>query len=514
MHREETAVNIPGLSIRCLALAACLVASGPVLSAKRDNTVRFAYDQAPENVDPFFNNVRIGVIIGQHVWDSLIYRDPTNGEYKGQLATAWRQVDDRTTEFDLRQGVKFHNGEEFDADDVVYTLNFIAKPENKVVTQANVSWIGRAEKIDKYKVRLITKDVFPAAIEYLAGPIVIHPNDYYEKVGPKGQNDKPVGSGPYRVSQHAHGRSITLERNPDYFKDSPKGAPKIDKVEIRFIPDRQTQLAEILSGGVDFLMHVPKDQADQIKTMPSLQVVSGETMRIVFMQMNSQDISPFAMLKDVRVRRAINHAIDREGMVKSLVGEGSRVIHTICFPSQFGCTDEGVARYEYNPQKAKQLLAEAGFPNGFDIPFVAYRERHQSEALIGYLQAVGVKANLTFLQYAAMREQIRANKAALTHQTWGSFSVNDVSAATPNYFAFEGEDITRDPEVRDLLMKGGRSVDPASRKEAYAKALALIAERAYAVPLYSLPVYYAATADLVFKAYPDEMPRFWEMTWK
>jgi peptide/nickel transport system substrate-binding protein len=220
------------------------------------------------------------------------------------------------------------------------------------------------------------------------------------------------------------------------------------------------------------------------------------------------------MLKDVRVRRAINHAIDRERMVKSLVGEGSRVIHTICFPSQFGCTDEGAARYEYNPQKAKQLLAEAGHPNGFDVPLVAYRERHQTEALIGYLQAVGIKANLNFLQYAAMREQIRANKAALTHQTWGSFSVNDVSAATPNYFAFEGEDITRDPEVRDLLAKGGSSVDPNVRKEAYKKALALIADRAYAVPLYSLPVFYAATADLVFKAYPDEMPRFWEMTWK
>ena len=129
-------------------------------------------------------------------------------------------------------------------------------------------------------------------------------------------------------------------------------------------------------------------------------------------------------------------------------------------------------------------------------------------------QAVGVKANLSFLQYAAMREQVRGNKAAFVHQTWGSFSVNDVSAATPNYFAFEGEDMARDPEVRDLLNKGGSSVDPNVRKEAYKKALALIAERAYTVPLYSLPVYYAATADLVFKAYPDEMPRFWEMTWK
>jgi peptide/nickel transport system substrate-binding protein len=220
------------------------------------------------------------------------------------------------------------------------------------------------------------------------------------------------------------------------------------------------------------------------------------------------------MLKDVRVRRALNHAIDRERMVKTIVGEGSRVIHTICFPSQFGCTDEGATRYDYNPQKTRQLLAEAGYPNGFEVPFIAYRERQQSEAMIGYLQAIGVKANLTFLQYAALREQVVANKAAITHQTWGSFSVNDVSAATPNYFGFGAEDITRDPEVRDLLVKGGSSVDPNVRKEAYKKALALIAERAYAVPLYTLPVYYAAPVDLVFKAYPDETPRFWEMTWK
>src|SRR5829696_338322 len=285
-------------------------------------------------------------------------------------------------------------------------------------------------------------------------------------------------------------------------------------IALRFIPDRQTQMAELLSGGMDFLMHVPKDQADQVKAVPNLQVVSGETMRIVFLQMNAQESSAFPMLKNLKVRQALNHAIDREAMVKNLVGEGSRVINTICFPSQFGCTDEGAPRYPYDPQKAKQMLAEAGYPNGFDLPLYAYRERHQTEAMIGYLQAVGVKGNLNFLQYAAMRDQVRANKAGLVHQTWGSFSVNDVSAATPVYFGFVDDDIARDPEIRDLLAKGDNSVDPGVRKEAYKKALALIAERAYTIPLYSLPVYYAATTDLVFKAYPDEMPRFWEMTWK
>jgi peptide/nickel transport system substrate-binding protein len=113
-------------------LGASLIAAAiamPALAQKAQNAVRFGYDQVPESIDPFFNNVRIGVIIGQHVWDTLIYRDPNTNEYKGQLATAWTWVDDKTLDVTLRQGVKFHNGEPFDADDVVYTLNFVQARE-------------------------------------------------------------------------------------------------------------------------------------------------------------------------------------------------------------------------------------------------------------------------------------------------------------------------------------------------------------------------------------------------
>ena len=498
----------------CAVIVGLLGVASQASAAKKDDTLRFAYDQAPESVDPYFNNVRIGVIIGANVWDTLIYRDPATNEYKGQLAKSWKQVDDRTIEFELREGIQFHNGEPFDADSVVYTLNFVGDSANKVTAQQNVNWIEKAEKLGQYKVRLTTKKVFPAAIEFLAGPVVMHPAKYYKEVGPKGMNAKPVGTGPYKVTQYTPGKSITLEKNAGYFKDSPKPAAQIGKVEIRFIPDRQTQMAEALSGGTDFIMHVPKDQAEQAATVPTLQVVSGETMRIVFMQINSQDGTPAPQFKDVRVRRALSHAIDRESIAKNIVGAGSRVLHTNCFPSQFGCTDEGAPRYKYDPELAKKLLAEAGFPNGFDTQIVAYRERHQTEAMINNLQAVGIRAKLNFLQYAAMRESIRANKEQLTHQTWGSFSVNDVSASTPNYFAFEGEDITRDPEVRDLLLKGNNSIDPEARKTAYKAALAMIADRAYSVPLWSLPVYYVASKDLSFKAYPDELVRFWEMRWK
>ena len=181
------------------------------------------------------------MIIGHHVWDTLIYRDPKTNEYKGQLATAWRWIDDRTLELELRRGVKFHDGAEFEAEDVVYTLDYVSKPENKAVAIQNVAWIDRIEKLDKYKVRIVAKAPFPAAIEYLAGPLAIFPHEYFAKNGPQGMNLKPVGSGPYRITEHSLGKYVRMERNPDYFKDSPKPQPTIDKIEIRFIPDGQTR---------------------------------------------------------------------------------------------------------------------------------------------------------------------------------------------------------------------------------------------------------------------------------
>lgn len=495
-----------------VALAAGLAA--PAEAQKRQNTIRFAYDQVPENVDPFFNNVRIGVIIAHQVWDTLIYRDPKTNEYKGQLATAWRWVDDKTLELDLRRGVKFHNGAEFTADDVVYTLNFVSNPANRSTTQSNVNWIERAEKVDSHKVRIITKRPFPAAIEYLAGPIVIHPAAYYEQAGPKGMNEKPVGSGPYRVVEHQIGRSITLQRNPDYFRDGPKPQPQIERIVIRFIPDRQTQVAEMLSGGLDFVMNIAPDQAQQMRAVPTLQIVSGGTMRIVFLNFATTERSPAPQLRDVRVRRAIAHAIDRQTMARQLVGEGSQLINAICFPAQFGCDASQVPVYEYNPAKAKELLAEAGFPNGFELELHAYRERNQSEAMINYLRAVGIRATLRFGQYAAMRDQIRSNRAAMAHQTWGSFSINDVSASTPVYYKGLDDDISRDPKVIELLQRGDTTTDPQQRLVAYREAHKIIMEQVYSVPLYNLVTFYAASKDLEFNAYPDELPRFWEMRWK
>jgi peptide/nickel transport system substrate-binding protein len=495
-------------------LFAASVIAAPAFAGKKDNSVRFGDPQVLDNADPYFNSVRIGVIFSHHVWDTLIYRDPKTNAYKPSLATSWKWVNDTTLDMELRKGVKFHNDAEFSADDVVYTLNFVANPDNKAVIQGNVSWIVRAEKLNPHKVRIITKQPFPAAFEYLAGPIVIHPHEYYSKVGPKGMNEKPIGTGPYRVTEHAIGKYIRLERNPDYFTDSPKARAKIEKAEFRFVPDPQTRVAEVLAGSLDLIRQVTVDQGEQLKAVPNVKVVSGEIMRFVFLQFDARENTSVPALRDIRVRKAIMHAIDREAMVKSIVGEGSRVLHAFCFPSQFGCIDEKAPRYAYDPAKSKALLAEAGYPNGIELDFYAYQDRNHTEAMIGYLHAVGIRTSLRFMQYAAVRDAGRSGKSPLSHQSWGSFSVNDISAATPAFFKFTLDDLARDPEVRDLLERGDTSIDTKVRTDAYARALGLIQERAYALPMYSLPALYASAKDLVFDAYMDEIPRIWEMSYK
>ena len=237
-------------------------------------------------------------------------------------------------------------------------------------------------------------------------------------------------------------------------------------------------------------------------------------MRIAFLHFNSMETSPVAALKDKRVREAIGLAIDRPTMVKSLVGEGARVLNVMCYPSQVGCVEDKAPKFAYDPARAKKLLADAGYPNGFEIDLYAYREREQSEAMVNYLRAIGIKANLRFMQYAAMRDAARTGKAAMLHQTWGSFSVNDVSASTPVYFKFGHDDISRVEAVRILLDKGDTTIDLAARRQAYGQALALIQENWLAIPLYTLTSHYVAARDLQFRTYADELPRFWEMSWK
>jgi peptide/nickel transport system substrate-binding protein len=489
----------------------------PVWAGKKDDTLNIATTKELENADRYFNTAREGIIFARHVFDNLLYRDPKTYEYKPLLAKSFNWVDDTTMAIELRQGVKFHNGADMTADDVVYTLNFAADPENKVLTQRYSNWIKEVVKEGPYKVKILLKEPFPAALEFLSGANPIYPKDYYAKVGPKGFGLAPIGTGPYKVTELEPGKKVVMVKNDNYFKDSPKGQPSIGKIVWRTLPEMNTQVAELMTGSLDWIWLVAPDQAEQLAKMPNLTVIAAETMRIGFVMLDAADRTGEQGMdnptKKLAVRRAINHAINKEAISKSLVGGNSRTVDSACFPTQFGCTDD-VMKYEYDPEKAKKLLAEAGYPDGFETILYGYRDRPYAEAMVGDLAAVGIKAKLMMMKYSALREKHRAGKVQLNFQTWGSYSINDVSAIVSYFFEFSDDDMARDPQVRDWLLAADTSIDSEKRKMLYKKALQRIAEQAYWAPLFTYVSNNCFSKDLDFTPYPDAVPRFFQAKWK
>ena len=495
------------------AALAAIIGASPADAGKKDDTLNIAWDQPVDNVDAYFNTNREGILIARLVWDNLIERDPDSFEYKPSLATAWRWVDDLTLEFELRKDVKFQDGQPFDADDVVYTVNFVSDPANKVLNQSNVNWIKNAEKLDLYKARINLKAPFPAALEFISGPLPIYPHKYYAAAGPQGMGRQPVGSGPYKVISVEPGKQIVFEKNPVYWEGSPRGKPKIGKIVQRTIPEKTTQIAEILSGGLDWMWYVPTDQVDKIKTVPGLTTAAGETMRIGYLYMDAAGRSGKSPLQDVRVRRAIAHAVNRPEFTKTFFGSEASVLKAPCFPTQFGCYQDG-PQYSFDPAKAKQLLSEAGFAGGFETELYAFRPRQWDDALAGYLRAVGIKANIQFLQYPAMRDKNQAGTTPLSFADWGSYSVNDVSAMLPNFFGGTADDFAQDKEVQDWLKDAGSVTDKARRADDYKKAITKLMDQMYMLPLNSYNIFYAYTSELNFESFKDEIPRYYLYSWK
>ncbi|WJV62549.1 ABC transporter substrate-binding protein [Pectobacteriaceae bacterium CE70] len=484
-------------------------------AGKQNDTLVYASDSEVDNVSPYHNNLREGVIISHLVWDTLIYRDPETGKYLPELASSWKWESPVTLVLHLRKGVKFHNGDDFTADDVVYTFNNIAGDNTASVMPQSVDWIKNTEKIDDYTVKLHLKKPFPAALEYLSGPTPIYPAKYYQRVKLSGFSKAPVGTGPYKITKVIPGQGITMEKNTQYFKDSPVGQPKIGKLVFVAISDPETRLAQLMTGQVDWIWRVPADQMASLAAMPNITVKSGETMRVGFLALNIHANGPEGKpFKDLRVRQAVNYAINRKAIVDNLVRGGSRPVYSACFYAQTACNTSDVIKYEYNPEKARQLLAEAGYPHGFDTDIWAYRDRDYVEAIIGDLRKVGIRARLHYVKYTVLAADLISGKAPMAMRTWGSFSINDASAFTSPFFGGKGDDIWKDAELTSMLEKADETIDPQQRSAMYAKALGRISFQAYLAPLFSYSTNYAYTADLNFDSWPDELPRFVMSSWK
>jgi peptide/nickel transport system substrate-binding protein len=496
-----------------LALGTALSAS-PALAQKSADTLRITWRDAVPDVNPYYNQLRSGVVLGHHVWDSLVYRDPETFQIKPLIAESYKWVDETTLEFTLRPDITFHNGDKLTADDVVYTINSIVN-DKQVSVPSNYSFIDHATKVDDLHVRVELKRVFPAALDYLAMTLYIMPKAYREKVGPQDYSQHPIGSGPYKFTKVDGVTELDMERYDGYFPESPKGKPSIGKLVIHEVPDATTEMAELLGNRADWVWKFSPDQFDAVGRMPNLQAVRGDSMRVEYMSIDAAGRTGAGNpLTNPKVRQAIFYAIDRATMAKQLMQGGSKAIDTPCYPTQFGCDAAAAVHYPYDPAKAKALLAEAGYPNGFDSELVTYDLPQWGGAVQGYLKAVGINARLTIMQVGAVVQRSLAGQTPLQLGSWGSYSVNDVSAILPVFFTFSGNDYAHDPEIKTLVEAGGATVDPDQRRKAYSAAIKLITERAYWMPVFTYTVTYGYSKQLNFKPYPDELPRFFLASWK
>ena len=201
-------------TVRSLFLSAALLGAAltGAQAQKSADTLRIAMRDAVTNIDPYYNNLRTGVVMSHQAWDMLVYRDPDTFALKPLLATSWTLGDDKTIDFQLRAGVTFHDGSAFTADDVVYTINLVSSADSKVAVPTNTNWIEKAEKTGDLSVRVTLKKPNPAALEYFALVVPIYPKAYREKVGADGYAKAPIGSGPYRIAKWEAGKEVTFER--------------------------------------------------------------------------------------------------------------------------------------------------------------------------------------------------------------------------------------------------------------------------------------------------------------
>jgi peptide/nickel transport system substrate-binding protein len=499
-----------------LSTAAAAALPSTARAQKASDTLRIQFVDAVPNVDMYFNSQRTGLILAHQAWDMLVHRDPETFESKPLLATDWKFASPSQLDLNIRQGVKFHDGSPLTAEDVAYTLNMASNPESKVATPSNYAWIDKVEKTGEFSVSIKMKKPTPAALEYLTMVCPIHPKAYREKVGPEGFSKAPVGAGPYKIVRNDQGKEVVFEKFADYWKGSPKTAT-IKNLHVRFVPDLATEVTELLAQKTDWIWNINPDQRENINRVPHLQAVRQESMRIGYLSIDAAGRSgadnPLTKLK---VRQAIWHAVNRQEFADKLVGGGSRVPPAPCFPSQFGCDGNAAVKYDYDPKKAKELLAEAGYPNGFDIEFLTYVQPTSWPAAIqNYLAAVGIRGKINQLQVAPAIQKAQKGEAPLYMGSWGSYSINDVSAIMPVMFG-EGalDNYSRDPELEKLIAEGGATADKEVRAKAYSAAIRIATEKAYWLPINTYVNTYAFSKSLDFKTFADELPRFYLAKWK
>jgi peptide/nickel transport system substrate-binding protein len=353
------------------------------------------------------------------------------------LATRWENPNPTTWRFHLRRGVKFHNGDPLTAEDVKFTID--TQLANKGGTiNAYLGPTETARVLDPYTVEITTRSPFPALLFNLTR-VHILPRAY-DKMGADAFAARPIGSGPYRFVEWQRGQRIVLDVNPDYWG----GQPTPKRLVFRPIVDPSTRAAELRAGGVDIITSPPIPQVKELNTGETM-ILAVPGARIIAYPINTRQ----KPLNDVRVRRALNYAVDRETIVKSLL-QGFGKATGQPFSSGWLGYDPEIKPYPYDPAQARRLLAEAGQGHGFEVTWnistgAFLADKEIAEAAAAMLGQVGVRARLVPTERAKIQRDLQSSTAfdGITAGQWGTVAESDIMVRwffkTPKIFTPEVE---------------------------------------------------------------------------
>jgi peptide/nickel transport system substrate-binding protein len=472
--------------------------------AAMKTTVTVALTTDATTLDPARPTVTNDTVIANYFYDYLLWRT-VDGKLAPRLAESWRNVNETTWEFKLRKGVKFHNGEALTADAVKFTYDRVLNPDNKIPGRGQISTIQEVKVIDALTVHFITKAPDPtlASATTFRQPII--PPKYFAQVGEAKFALQPNGTGPFVFKEWVKDSRIVADANANYWG----GAPKVKRVVFRPIPEYATRVALLQTGEVDLIPAVVPDQADALGRGKGIRIAKTPTLRTMFLIMRP-DRPP---LDDKRVRQAINYAINKESIVNNLLrGAGVVSKAQVVGPVFFGY-NAGMAPYPFDQEKAKRLIAEAGYPNGFTLDLYTPAGRYTldkeiAQVIAAQLARVGVQARVTPYEWGVYAK-LQLDKKLGHLNLFGFAGPYDAAGIYHSLFVTNqpwgvGPYWSR-PAIDRAVETARTKIDPAVRQQALWQASAMLREEAPVLFLHHLVEIYAVREGVDFVPRPDEL---------
>lgn len=390
--------------------------------------------------------------------EKLIEFTPEADDFEPRLAESWEQIDETTVEFTLREGVKFTNGEDFNAQSAAYSFEVMQASNSYASTSA---FLDRAEVVDDYTLRIYSKAPTALILTTMALGSFQYPEALHKEQGVDEFALAPVGTGPYILGNWDKGVSLTMTANPDYWN----GEADFKTLEFQIIPDFDSQVAALESGQVDFVASLPLDTISQVENSSVANLVTRPSNRIYYATLTTLKESP---LSNPKVRQALQYAIDVDAIVETaLDGHGTKLQGQILVPTFTGF-NPSLEATEYDPEKAKKLLADAGYPDGFSIPLM-YSQTNippVGEQIAAQLAEVGITTDQQLMESGAFLTKL------VNLELEGIFYAGSLPAPDAGFMYDQFETGFRygyysNPKIDALLQEQRITADPEQRQEIF-----------------------------------------------